>query len=86
MVAEGGGDGVDGVRGEVGCAVQGVDEEEGGAEEEAGWSGYHGLEAGGDGLANWEAFRSFFDDGTAGTPAGQFHGLRICVFAELTGQ
>lgn len=56
LVAEGGGDGVDGVCGEVGCAVQGVDEEEGGAEEEAGGSGDHGLEAGGDGLADWEAF------------------------------
>lgn len=85
MVAEGGGDGVDGVCGEVGCAVQGVDEEEGGAEEEAGGSGDHGFEAGGDGLADWEAFGGFFNDGAVETAMGQrvIFNLRS---AELTGQ
>lgn len=63
MIAEGGSNGVDCICGEICCSVQCIDEEEGCAQEEAGWLGDHGLETVGDCLADGKAFGCFFDDG-----------------------
>lgn len=62
LIAHGGGEGVNGVRGEVGGCVEGVDKEEWGAEEEAPRLCEHGSEAGCDGLADGDALGCFFDD------------------------
>lgn len=84
MIAESGCNSVNCICGEICGGVQRIDEEEGCAEEKAGRFCDHGLETVGDCLADGEAFRCFFDNGTVCVKNTVRISTLVCLFCAIS--